>query len=177
MLALCAAIGVEAMPPPPAASLPLAVRPGPLARLSPGDAPAPQNPGTADLWMNTVLERPLFALDRRPAAIDATGDGALPRLSGTMRFGHTALAIFDPPAAGDASHGPGQPLVLGAGAEISGWTIADVSDEHVLLTKGSESRILQLAFSKSAAPAPPALKGIAALRLLHGKKSNVFWQP
>ena len=177
MLALCAALGVEAMPPPPAASLPLAVRPKPLTRLSPGDASAPQNPGTADLWMNTVLGRPLFALDRRPAPIDATGDGALPRLSGTMRFGHTALAIFDPPTASDAAHGPGQPLVLGAGAQLGGWTIADVSDERVLLTRGSESRILQLAFSKSAVPAAPVLKGIAALRLLHGKKSNVFWQP
>ena len=177
MLALSAAIAVEAMPPTAAAPQPLAAHPGSVARLGTGGVPASNDPESADLWMNTVLGRPLFALDRRPAAIDATGDGSLPRLSGTIRFGQTALAIFDPPAASDPAHGQGQPLVLGAGAELSGWTIEDVSDARVLLTKGGESRTLQLAFSKSTQPAAPAAKGIAALRLLHGKKTNVFWQP
>lgn len=176
MLCLCAAIAAAALPPPPA-SLPLADRPGTRARLSAGGASVSSDPASADLWMDTALARPLFALDRRPAVTDAIADGSLPRLSGTIRFAHTALAVFAAPTGGDSSHPPGPPPALGVGAQIAGWTIAEVSDERVLLTRGGETRSLQLDFAQS--PPPPAVvpKDIAALRLLHGKKSNVFWQP
>lgn len=177
MLILGAGIALEAMPPPAASTPAQAARPALPAVPGAGDGPALRDPASAERWIDTALGRPLFALDRRPAATADLPDGSLPRLCGTLRFGNTALALFDLGASGDPAHHLAPPPALGAGAQVGGWTIAAVSDERVVLTKGSETRTLRLAFSQ--APPPPALvpKGAAALRLLHGKKTNVFWQP
>ncbi|GAB0119049.1 hypothetical protein [Acidisoma sp. 7E03] len=178
ILSLSAAVAVAAITPAPAVSSLAASRRSVAETPLAAEGAAGGDAATADLWMQTTLSRPLFALDRRPAETTARADASLPRLSGTIRFAHTALAIFEVPASGDNGHHSGPPTALGAGAQVGGWTIEDVSDESVRLIKGDETRTLDLAFSQAPPPPPPAApKGVAALRLLHGKKSNVFWQP
>lgn len=171
ILSLTAAVAVEAMSSDTREAAPVR-RTLALPEL---DARASGATGPSDQWQDTVLGRPLFALDRRPLPVEAAADGTLPRLSGTIRFANTALAIFEiPPAGGDAGHAPAKSLVLGAGADIAGWTIQTVADERVLLTKAGEVRSLQLAFTKaSQTPTKPA----SAIRVLHGKRTNVFFQP
>lgn len=172
ILSLAAAIAVEAMPgartdvPAPPA------RPRALPRL---DAHASDAVRPVASWQDKVLGRPLFALDRRPVPVDATPDGSMPRLSGTIRFANTALAIFEiPSGSGDGSISPTSSKVLGVGAEVGGWTIQTVTDERVLLAKGGQIRFLDLAFSKTMAKSGTRA---ASIRVLHGKRTNVFFQP
>lgn len=173
ILALAAAVLAEALP----QSLPDGLVVAHRAIALPHLGHAALVPADTEGWRETALARPLFALDRRPQPLAAGADGSLPRLSGTMRFAQTALAIFDVPAADDPAHAPAKSLVLGVGAIVAGWTIEEIADERVLLTKGGEVQSLQLAYAKSAALPTPIARSAATLRILHGKKSNVFWQP
>ncbi|MCB8876959.1 hypothetical protein [Acidisoma silvae] len=172
VLSLAAAIVVEAMPsagtdvPAPPA------RPRALPRL---DTHATDAARPVASWQDKALGRPLFAIDRRPMPIDATPDGSMPRLSGTIRFANTALAIFEiQSVSGDSGIAPTSSKILGVGAEVGGWTIQTVTDERVLLTKDGQVRFLDLAFSREVAK--PAISA-AAIRVLHGKRTNVFFQP
>ncbi|MCB8883214.1 hypothetical protein ACELLULO517_23395 [Acidisoma cellulosilytica] len=176
ILSLAAAVIVEVLPADPREPV-SGGRPIALPKI---DASAKDAAGPAQQWQDKALDRPLFALDRRPLPIDATPDGTMPRLSGTILFGNTAMAIFEMPAGAgtaagtDAGSPPPKSLVLGTGAEVAGWTIQTVSDERVLLTKAGQVRALALAFSK--AP-PPPVRRASLIRVLHGKRTNVFYQP
>jgi hypothetical protein len=173
ILSLATAVAVEAMPQPAPDALPIPARHLTLPRLAASnDAPPP-----VAAWQATALARPLFALDRRPPLVESAPDGSLPRLSGTIRFASTALAIFALPDASKPADSHAQSLVLGVGAKVAGWTIEEVADERVLLAKNGEMRALQLTFSKAPPAAVPAQKLISTIKVLHGKRANVFWQP
>ena len=170
VLSLAAAVMAEAMPPERSATSTI-VRTHFAPKL---DTRAVSAARPAQQWQDTVLGRPLFALDRRPLQIAGTSDDTMPRLSGTMRFANTAFAIFDVPAAhGESGSSPDKSVVLGIGAEIGGWTIQTVMDERVLLSKAGEVRSLDLAFSR----VPPPQRLASTIRVLHGKRTNVFFQP
>jgi hypothetical protein len=135
----------------------------PVAAATATDAPP------IDSWVNTALDRPLFAQDRRPdmVATPAAND-TLPRLSGIIRLPDTSLAIFQP-----ASGGTGQ--VVASGAGVSGWTVTDITDEDVTLVRGAQITTLRLSFANR--PVTPHRVGKALITVLHDKRSNAFLQP
>ena len=60
-----------------------------------------------------------------------------------------------------------------AAAVAALWTIQTVMDERVLLARAGEVRSLDLAFSR----VPPPQRLASTIRVLHGKRTNVFFQP
>jgi hypothetical protein len=133
-------------------------------------AAAPAVPPRAR-WTTVALERPLFAPDRRPpreARVAGAGE-ALPRLAGTIRADATVLAIFAP--AGD-----GKPQVIGPHGSIAGWTVEEIADDSVTLTRGASTTVLRLSYA-GGPPAPPPVAKPTATVILHDKASNPFLQP
>jgi hypothetical protein len=173
IVALSGAIVAAAMPRPMSDALPVAIHHLSLPRLETSSDRAQPS----EAWQETALDRPLFALDRHPLPIEATADGSLPRLAGTIRFANTALAIFEIPAGADPMRAPAKTLVLGTGADVAGWTIDEIANERILLIKGGKIRALQLSFSKEKLARVPARALISTLRILHDKKTSVFLQP
>lgn len=131
---------------------------------------APAAPPIDD-WVNVALGRPLFAPDRRPDAAATAPHGALPRLSGTIRFAETSLAIFQPATAVGAA----KSMVVGEGANLSGWTITDIKDGSVTLMRNGRIATLRLSYANL--PVLPHRLATVAVRVLHDKRSNVFFQP
>lgn len=131
--------------------------------------PAPQAiapPEAAlDDSIHTILERPLFAPDRRAIAEQAAGEqqAAAPtppplpdRLAGVMLGPDEREALFS---------SPGQkPVAVAVGGAIGGWTVSTIELDRVVLTSAFGERVLAPAHDghiDAAAvprvPAPPAL--------------------
>jgi hypothetical protein len=164
-LLLAGGVAAEALPP-----MRVPVSDSPSAPMTVAAATAPDAPPIDD-WASTTLGRPLFALDRRPDAVVGPGQDVLPRLSGTIHFATTSLAIFQPQSA----DGSAKSVVVGQGATLSGWTITDIDNGGVTLMR--DGRIASLRLSYANLPIQPRKLGKVGSRVLHGKRSNVFWQP
>jgi hypothetical protein len=145
----------------------------PEARSAPLPSTAAAEPDAppVDDWAAVTLARPLFALDRRPEETTALPEEALPRLSGTIHLADTALAMFEP----EAGSGSTKTLVLGDGAELAGWTITDITNGGVTLVR--DGRIATLRLSYANLPAQPRRLGLVPTRVLHNKRTSVFFQP
>jgi hypothetical protein len=124
-----------------------------------------------DDWVADALGRPLFAADRRPDAVVAVPEEALPRLAGTIRLTDTALAIFQPVSSDNTA----KSLTLGEGADLSGWTITDITSDGVTLMR--DGRIASLRLSYANRPAAPRHLGLVPIRVLHDKRTSPFLQP
>ena len=118
----------------------------PVAASSAPDAPP------LDEWADTALSRPLFAPDRRPDAVTAAPDESLPRLAGTIRLADTALALFQPLSA----DGTARTTVVADGADVSGWTVLDITDDDVTLFAERPGRYAALELRQSSRVAPPS---------------------
>lgn len=119
-------------------------------------APAPATPASVPdhtpEWVATILARPLFNPDRRPAAQVVTARGAhmpdgLPRLSGIMVGPFGRSAIFIPEGR--------KPLVVNEGGRIDAWTIQAIEVGEVRISGPGGTRTLQPTFLTSPAPARP----------------------
>jgi hypothetical protein len=164
-LLLAAGVAAEALPP-----MRAAVPESPSAPMTVAAATAPDAPPIDD-WANAALGRPLFAQDRRPDAVAATAQDALPRLAGTIHFATTSLAIFQPPSA----DGSTKSVVVGQGAILAGWTVTDITNGGVTLMRGG--RIASLRLSYANLSVQPRKLGSVPARVLHDKRTSVFWQP
>jgi general secretion pathway protein N len=142
----------------------------PSVVLPPTTTPAPDAPPIDD-WVETALNRPLFAPDRRPDDVAAAPDEALPRLSGTIRLADTSLAMFQPRTA----DGSAKSEVVGEGADLAGWTITDITSEGVTLVR--DGRIATLRLSYDNRPVQPHRLGMMPTRVLHDKRTSPFLQP
>jgi hypothetical protein len=170
IVALGAAVAVEAIPAPRSLAF---GSPLPAAHI-PDAAPATSLTAPVEDWADEALGRPLFAISRRPQPAAVAAQGALPRLSGTIRSADTALAIFQP--VNSATSGTvAKSIVVGLGASLSGWTVADIASGSVILVKDGRSATIRLGYSRFAAP--PHGVSIASVIVLHGKRTNVFFQP
>ncbi|OYV32252.1 MAG: hypothetical protein B7Z80_27480 [Rhodospirillales bacterium 20-64-7] len=131
-----------------------------LTELLPGGGggapPAPALPGasgaveTADVrgWLQTILARPLFNPNRRPAAGAMDDGNDLPRLSAIL-IGHgKASAIFAVPGQ--------QPLVVQPGGLVAGSTVQRIDADTVVLLTAAGPLVLHPQFAKNAAAAAPA---------------------
>ncbi len=139
--------------------------------------PATTVPRDIAQWQHTVLARPLFNPDRRPAASSVAADAGLPRLAGIIAAPDAAIAIFQP--------GKGKPVLARAGDTVAGWQVAAVSPTLVSLRKDTDRLALAPSFGLSDAaavtqqhkPAPSRWEAAAPTGLLRARWSNGQLQP
>jgi len=102
-------------------------------------------------WVATILARPLFSPDRRPATVATAVDGSrlvgLPRLTGIMVGPFGRSAIF---ATGDA-----KPLVVQEGARVASYTVKSIESMQVRLLGPDGEQVLHPSFQTVAAPGRP----------------------
>ena len=139
------------------------------ADISPGAAPAGLEANhvsveRGDTQMTaTILARPLFRADRKPAPEEAgNGRGSqpagLPRLAGIMLSNGARLAIFQP-------SGGGRAIAIGEGETVAGWRVKQIAADSVTLNGPDGTRRLEPKFDTTApsasaigpafAPSPP----------------------
>jgi hypothetical protein len=96
-------------------------------------------------WANTILARPLFSPDRRPASVAASVANipGLPRLTGIMvgPFGRSAIFAADGP----------KPLVVQEGARVAGYTIMVIEAAQVRLSGPNGNVVLYPSFAAASA--------------------------
>jgi hypothetical protein len=96
-------------------------------------------------WVATILARPLFSLDRRPAAetvaARSTGLPGLPRLTGILIGPFGRQAIF-------AADGR-KPVVVEEGARIDAYTVKSIDVAQVRLLGPDGERVLNPSFLAS----------------------------
>jgi len=115
------------------------------------DADADDSDKDSGSWAETILGRPLFALNRRPAK--AHGGGAriaasgLPRLSGIIIAGASRRAIFMPDG--------GKPVVLAEGASIEDGTIRQIAVDRVIVASTKGDMTLYPSFDHNRTPPAP----------------------
>jgi hypothetical protein len=150
------------------------VAPGPLSRGA-------SRRTDADLgrWVAVILNRPLFAPDRRPApgASTVVAAAGVPRLSGIVVAPGEAGAIFQPKGA--------KPLVAHPGDVVGGWMVSAIAANGVTLRKADDRITVTPEFdAASATPTHAAVHpGIsrwteaAPSGLLRARWSNPQLQP
>lgn len=106
--------------------------PGAATRTPGGSARGGSRPAEPALvrWVADILERPLFAPDRRPdpGAPSAAAAIGVPRLTGIIMTPGSATAIFR--QAEDA-----KPLVARSGDSVGGWVVSTIAANAVSLHK------------------------------------------
>jgi hypothetical protein len=110
--------------------------PAGAARMAGGLARGISRPAEPALvrWVADILDRPLFAPDRRPApgapptAVAAVG---VPRLTGIVMTPDAAAAIFRQAANAKS-------LVVRPGDSVGGWVVSTIAANGVTLRKASE---------------------------------------
>jgi hypothetical protein len=101
-------------------------------------------------WVATVLARPLFSPDRRPAADAVTVASGrtvpgLPRLAGILVGPFGRSAIF-------ASNGA-KPIVVQEGGRVAAYTIKSIEATQVRLLGPDGAQVLYPSFEPAATPA------------------------
>ncbi len=122
-----------------------------------------QTPDDADTQIASILERPLFAPDRRgpppPKADQPIGSAAgraAPEITGrlggiTIGPGEDKEAVFE--------RGEGEkPLVVKEGDDVDGWTVSSIEADKVILTSTFGQREIQPTFGASGEAPPPRTK-------------------
>ena len=158
-----------------------AIRPAgasPAGASDPG-APMPEDTDLAQS-MAVILDRPLFAGDRRPVPGDPAAPAAagVPRLAGIIMAPGQAAAIFQQ-AKGS------KPVVARPGESVGEWEVTAIAANGVSLRKADTEMILTPQFvdgHTTAAPAvtqQPASRWVAAAAtgLLRARWSNPQLQP
>jgi hypothetical protein len=124
-----------------------------------GGDPAPDD---ADTQIASILDRPLFAPDRRgpppPKTDQAAGPvgKAAPEITGrlggiTIGPGEDKEAVFE--------RGEGEkPLVVKEGDDVDGWTVSSIEPDKVVLTSTFGQREIQPTFGASGETPPPRNK-------------------
>lgn len=118
--------------------------PHPSVAVAGARVPASEADRTGD-WVATVLARPLFSPDRRPAVDTATVAGTslpgLPRLSGILVGPFGRQAIF-------AASGR-KPIVVEEGAKIDAYTVKSIDATQVRLLGPNGMQVLKPSFQAS----------------------------
>ena len=103
-----------------------------------------------------IVERPLFWSSRRPPyeqAPETPSAGLDYSLFGVVISSDAPVALLKPEAGGD-------PIRVQVGEAISGWTVARIESDRVLMRQDGVERELNLNF---AAPAPPVPENLMPL--------------
>jgi hypothetical protein len=141
----------------PGAEAPV-IAPASVAVKAPHGKPAPDADADSEdsdkdsgSWAETILGRPLFALNRRPAKAHGGGPriaaSGLPRLSGIIIAGRSRRAIFMPDG--------GKPVVLAEGASIEDGTIRQIAVDRVVVASSKGDMTLYPSFDHNRTPPAP----------------------
>jgi hypothetical protein len=136
----------------------------PLSVASAGAPTAQAEPSKRRVdWLNTILARPLFSPDRRPAASCSRSISGLPRLAGIVVTGSRKVAIFAAPPGG------GKPVVLDEGMRFGAYDVKAISEAGVTVVGPEGTTVLRPIFdatpppigktvqpARAEAPRPPA---------------------
>lgn len=129
--------------------------------------------GAVGRRVGTILSRPLFAADRRPApkvaavrAADAAHAG-LPRLAGVIVAPMDAVAIFE---AGNGA----KPLAVRSGEQVNGWRLTLIEADVVTLLKDGVSTVLRPVFSGEQSAAKPAAVATSGSRWVTAASSGIL---
>ncbi len=147
---LAATLALEASLPAPGSDDPemtTGIRPAPRLPRMDSVRKVAQAVDRTDVWVATILARPLFSRNRRPSAEHvASGDTTegLPRLTGIAMSPLGRSAIF----AGAAG---GKPVVVGEGGSVGGYTVRAIRPDGVQVDGPGGVRTVAPAFD----PAPP----------------------
>jgi general secretion pathway protein N len=135
---------VEALTPAPPISRAAALE----AHVTAAPAPAGGDGSRSDdsAVIATIAARPLFRPDRRPVAVVAQNDAALPRLSGILIGPSLRIAIFTP--------GEGPTRLVRQGGSIGVYRVATISAHAVTLTAPGVRLVLTPRFAGAAPDAP-----------------------
>lgn len=117
--------------------------------VTPSDAPAApaEPPDGHEDPLNTILGRPLFSPDRRPAASGARSVSGLPRLAGIVVTGSRRTAIF-------AASPGGKPVIADEGVRIGVYDVKAISEAGVTVAGPEGTMVLRPMFD----PAPPPIE-------------------
>ncbi len=140
----------------------------PHPRAAVAAAPPQVAPDHTGEWLATILARPVFSPDRRPATAIASTPGVrspegLPRLSGVLvgPFGRSAIFAAD----------GRKPLVVGEGGHIDAWTVRTIDADEVEVSGPGGASRLRPSFASSSAvqagagPVGPAGATMPRLRI------------
>jgi hypothetical protein len=129
-------------------AMPEETRPARPVSVAPSGIPAAQAepPDGRDDRLSTILARPLFSPDRRPAASGARSVSGLPRLAGIVVTGSQRTAIFAAP--------PGsKPVVADEGARIGAYNVKAISEAGVTVVGPEGTTMLRPMFDTAPPPA------------------------
>ena len=129
--------------------------------LTTPEAPVPPAVSLMREQVATVLARPLFAPNRRPAAGGGAAPSGLPRITGILVDGGRRTVIF-------AAAEGGRPIVVGEGGEVAGFRVQSIESGQVTVLGSDGARVLRPSFDPSPRPAvaasqPPGLPGFIGL--------------
>ncbi len=126
---------------------------------------ADATPDTRQSWANTVLARPLFFPDRRPADVMAStaATSTLPRVTGILLDGPRRRIIF-------AGVGGGRSRVVAEGGEIDGFRLTAIEAGQATLTGRDGSHVVRPRFDQN----PPAVPGPATPGIPAANSPGVF---
>lgn len=118
----------------------------------------------AQAWVDTILARPLFALDRRPAATADTraAPRTLPRLTAILLNGARREVIF-------AGIDGGRPITVAEGDLLNGFRVQSIEASEVTVVGPEGTRVVRPSFDPhppSVSPAPvvrPNLLGLTGI--------------
>jgi hypothetical protein len=117
------------------------------AAVAVAPAPSPAADHMSE-WVTTVLARPLFSPDRRPAAVAGTVAAnlpGLPRLAGILVGPFGRSAIF-------AVNGA-KPIVVHEGERVAAYTVKSIEASQVRLLGPNGAQVLNPSFEPAATPA------------------------
>jgi len=150
-LLLAAGVGLDTTAPvddgAPRADFVPSARPQPAATPAPPGA-EPVHADDTDAAVATILERPLFSRDRRPASAAAVAiqvDAPLPRLTGIVIGPEGARAFFAPTDGGRAK-------IVAVGGSLGPYRVTSIDATGVRIEGVGEPRTLVLAFGPQAVP-------------------------
>jgi hypothetical protein len=151
-IGLCAAIGFEVAGPQQTPDQQPPARAAPPAQSGPASLTEP--PNQREAWFRTVVSRPLFSPDRRPASVETHEVvHGLPRLTAIIMTDSRRSAIFASPLGGHAT-------VVEVGSHIGDYEVRDIADAGVTVVGPEGTTLVRPVFD--AAPAVPGRPPVAA---------------
>ena len=114
----------------------------------------------------TLLERPLFAIDRRPATAKpaAAPEPAAPPPPNLLDKTQLRGIVRGPTLNGVLAEVDGKPRFIRSGESLGEWTLRGIREREVTFGKGAEQRVIVLPLAAASAAGAASPPGAAAAK-------------
>ena len=114
----------------------------------------------------TLLERPLFAIDRRPATAKpaAAPEPAAPPPPNLLDKTQLRGIVRGPTLNGVLAEVDGKPRFIRSGESLGEWTLRGIREREVTFGKGAEQRVMVLPLAAASAAGAASPPGAAAAK-------------